>query len=96
MVKTLDIILLLCRVASIVFGLIAACYWFKASTAKVTDEDKRYDPGIELSYEDPDNKGHEIQVVATAMKQSRLNKIAAIHTALAVLFQAAASIIPSE
>ncbi len=84
------IISLLSRVAGVVFGLIAAYFWFKASTAKVTDRDSRYNPGTELSYEDPDNKGHDIRVVATAMEQSRLNKIAAIHTGLAVLFQALA------
>jgi hypothetical protein len=90
-VKALDIILLLCRVASIVFGLIAAFYWFKAGMAKVTDEDNPYDPGIELR-DNPDNKGHRLLYVATVMEHSRLNKIAAIHTMLAVLFQAVASL----
>jgi hypothetical protein len=36
---TLGIILPLCRVAGLVFGLLAAFYWFKASKAKVTDKD---------------------------------------------------------
>jgi hypothetical protein len=85
-----------CSAAGFIFGLVAAYFWFKASTAKVTDKDNGYDPGVELSYEDPDNKGNDIRVVATAMKQSKLNKIAAIYTGLAILFQAAASIISSD
>jgi hypothetical protein len=65
-------------VASIVFGLIAAYYWYKASTAKGTP--------IKATDINP--------YVATVREQSRLNKIAAIYTGLAVIFQAAASIIP--
>ena len=84
------------RVAGFIFGVVSAYYWFKASTAKVTGKDNGYDPGVELLYEDPDNKGHDIRVVATAKEQSRLNKIAAVHTGLAVLFQAAASLVPSD
>lgn len=75
-------------------GVVSAYYWFRASTAKVTDENNRYDPGMELTYEDPDEKGRSIHVVATAMEQSRLNMIAALLTGLAVLCQAIASLFP--
>ena len=76
-------------------GFVAACIWFKASTAKVTEKNEasRYDLGIELLGDDPDNKGNDIHVVATVMKQSKLNKIAAIFTALAVLVQALAGLL---
>jgi len=79
---------------AIALGLLAAFYWYKASGAKITDSTNRHNPGTELTYEDPDNEGKDIYVVATAMEQSRLNKIAAIYTALAVLFQAIAAALP--
>jgi hypothetical protein len=40
---------------------------------------------------DPEGKGRETNFLATVLDQSRLNRIAAIYTALAILFQAAAS-----
>jgi hypothetical protein len=86
-----------CHAGTVVFGFLAAIYWFKASTAKITDKDKnnpRYKPGIDLRY--TDDKGNEILVVAIAMKQSWLNMIAAILTGCAVLFQVAALLIPSD
>jgi hypothetical protein len=85
----------ICQAAAIVFGRIAAYCWYKASTAKVTDEnDKESDRGIEFRYRDKD--GNQIHVLAKADKQSKLNMVAAILSGLAVLFQAAALIIPSQ
>lgn len=49
-----------------------------------------------MTYDNPKKPEERIYVVASAMEQSRLNKIAAIFTALAVLTQAMATIIPSE
>jgi hypothetical protein len=43
--------------------------------------------------QDPKSEGHYIRVVATGLEQARLNKIAAIYTGLAVLFQAATLIL---
>jgi hypothetical protein len=48
---------------------------------------------MELVYDDPDQPGQSIYVVATAMEQSRINKIAAIHTAVALVCQALASLL---
>jgi hypothetical protein len=90
-VTTLGIILSLCRVAGLVFGLLAAYYWFRASKVKVTDEDARYDPRFDFVVNDPEDKGRDTNFLATVMEQSRLNRIAAIYTALAILLQAAAS-----
>lgn len=85
-----------CNIAGLCFGLFSAYLWFKASTAKVTNQDNPHNPGVELTYEDPKNPGEEIQVIASAMEQSRLNKIAAIFTAIALLFQAVSSALPNE
>lgn len=82
--------------AGVILGLVSAYYWYKASVAKVTDDDSGHNPGVELLYEDPDNKGQSIRVVASAMEQSRLNKIAATYTALAIFAQAVASALPTE
>jgi hypothetical protein len=62
----LRIILLLCRVASIVFGMLAVYYWFRASTVTITDADKRYDPKLDLVLNDPDHKADDINFFATA------------------------------
>jgi hypothetical protein len=83
----------LLSLGAIVFGLIASYYWFKASTAKVTEHPNRHNPGVEMTYDDK-RSGQSIHVVATAMEQSRLNKIAAVHTAISVLCQALASALP--
>jgi len=91
MVTTLDIILPLFRIAGLVLGLLAAYYWFKASKVKVTDKDTRYDPRFDFLLNDPEDKGRDTNFLATVMEQSRLNRIAAIYTALAILLQAAAS-----
>ena len=80
----------LLSLGAIVFGSIASFYWFKASTAKITEHPNRHNPGAEMIYEDK-RSGQSIHVVATAMEQSRLNKIAAVYTAIAVLCQALAS-----
>jgi len=48
------VILVLCRIAGLVFGLSAAYYWFRASKAKVTDKDTRYDPRFEFVVNDPE------------------------------------------
>ena len=81
--KTLDLILI-CHWTSIVSGLLGACIWFKASTARVTQQDDRYYVGGDMrgTY-----KGQPIWVISTAMKQSVLNKRAAIFTGVAVLSQ---------
>ena len=84
-----------CRVVSVVLALASAFYWFKASTAKVTHDDKRYDVGVDMVGHDPKNKDQPLYVAQTVVKQSTFNKIAAILTGLAVLFQVAASLIPS-
>ncbi len=91
MVTMLGIILSLCRVAGLVFGLLAAYDWFRASRAKVTDQDARYDPRFDFVVNDPEGKGRDTNFLATVLEQSRLNRIAAVYTALAILFQAAAS-----
>ena len=90
-VTTHGIILPLCRIAGLVFGLLAAYYWFKAGRVKVTDQDARYDPRFDFIVNDPEDKGRNTNFLATVLEQSRLNRIAAIYTALAILFQAAAS-----
>jgi hypothetical protein len=90
-VTTLGIVLPLCRVAGLVFGLLAAYYWFNAGKVKVTDKDTRYDPRFDFVVNDPEDKGRDTNFLATVMEQSRLNRIAAIYTGLAILFQAAAS-----
>jgi hypothetical protein len=90
-VKTLDFIII-CRVASIFFGLTAAYYWYKASTAKITTRDNNpHNPDNEAR-SNADSEGHRVLYTSTAIEQSRLNKIAAIHTAIAVVFQAAATL----
>jgi hypothetical protein len=63
----------------------------KASRVKVTDQDARYDPRFDFVVNDPEDKGRDTNFLATVLEQSRLNRIAAIYTALAILFQAAAS-----
>ena len=75
------------------FGLASAYYWYKASVAKITDDSSIHRPGVEALYEDPDEPGKQIRVFASAMEQSRLNKIAAVHTALSLLCQITASIL---
>jgi hypothetical protein len=92
-VTTLRIILLLCRGASIVFGLLAVYYWFRVGTVTVTDSDKRYDPKFDFIVNDPDHKADNINFFATAKEQCRFNRIAAIYTALAILSEAAVSVI---
>jgi hypothetical protein len=53
---TLGIVLLLCRIAGLVFGLLAAFYWFKAGKVKVTDKDTRYDPRFDFVVNNPEDK----------------------------------------
>lgn len=74
-------------------GLISAYYWYKASIAKITDDNSIHRPGVEALYDDPDAPGKKIRVFASAMEQSRLNKIAAVYTALSLLSQALASLV---
>jgi hypothetical protein len=90
-VTMLGIILPLCRIAGLIFGLLAAYYWFKASRAKVTDKDARYDSRFDFVVNDPEDKGRDTNFLATVLEQSRLNRITAIYSGLAILFQAAAS-----
>ena len=79
--------------AGILCGLVSAYFWFKASTVVVNDPSTRHNPRVELHYTDK-KTGKDVFVVATAMEQSRVNKIAAILTGLAVLFQAVAAALP--
>ena len=79
--------------AGIGFGLASAYYWYKASVAKITDDNSIHRPGVEALYDDPDEPGKQIRVFASAMEQSRLNKIAAVHTALSLLCQMTVSIL---
>ena len=79
--------------AGILCGLVSAYFWFKASTVVVSDPNSGHDPGAELQYTDK-KTGKVVFVVRTAMEQSRVNKIAAILTGLAVLFQAVAAALP--
>jgi hypothetical protein len=76
----------------LLLGVIAACIWYIASTAKVRQLDKRYYVGGEICGDDPDHSGQPIWPISTAMKQSRFNKIAAIFTAPSVFFQALAAL----
>ena len=39
---THGVILPFCRIVGVVFGLLAAYYWFKASKVKVTDQDAEH------------------------------------------------------
>jgi hypothetical protein len=79
--------------AGIACGFASAYSWFKASTAVVDDPNNVHDPGVELRYKDK-RTGKDVFVVATAMEQSRLNKIAALLTGLTVLLQAIAAVLP--
>ena len=53
--------------------------------------DYRYDPRFDFVVNDPEDKERDTNFLATVLEQSRLNRIAAIYTALAILFQAVAS-----
>ena len=79
--------------AAIACGFVSAYLWFKASTVVVSQPGSGHNPGVELQYTD-EKTGKEVFVVATAMEQSRVNKMAAVWTAFAVLFQAFATILP--
>jgi hypothetical protein len=79
--------------AAILCSLVSAFFWFKASTAVVTDPNNVHNPGVEAIYTDK-RTGKDVFVVATAMEQSRLNKIAAILTGLTLLLQAGATACP--
>lgn len=79
-------IILLCRVASIVFGILAAWYWYKASTKKVTTRDNPTPADNELRG-NADSEGHRPLYTSTAMEQSRLNAIAAIYTMIVAALQ---------
>ena len=59
----------------------------------MTDSDKRYDPNFDFIVNDPDHKADDINFFATAKEQSKFNRIAAIYTALAIVFEAAVSFI---
>jgi hypothetical protein len=85
-----------CHAVSVVLALASAIYWFRASAAKVTKDDKRYDVGIDMRGHDPKNKNQPLYVAQTVVKQSMLNKIAAILMGLAVLLDVAAKLIPSD
>ena len=71
----------------LIFGCMANA---KASDVVIMDPNSRHNPGVEQSYTDQ-NTGKAVYVNATAMEQSRLNKIAAFFTCLSVLFQAVAA-----
>ena len=68
----------LCRVASIVFGILAAWYWYKASTKKVTTKDN-VTPADNESRGNLDSEGNRHLYTSTAIAQSKLNATAAIY-----------------
>ncbi len=76
---------------AILCGFVSAYFWFKASTVIVANH-SRHDPGVEMAYTDK-KTGREVFVVATAMEQSRVNKIAAVFTGLSALFQSVAAVL---
>src|SRR5690348_2881634 len=82
--------------AGIGLGFAAAYYWFKASTVTVSMDDKRYAGTADVITDDyivdDYNKSH-VHLVGTWKEQSRLNKIAARLTALAVLCEALAGLL---
>ncbi len=81
----------LCRWIAIALSFASACYWYKASKVKVTEQDKEL--GIDFSYTDPANKDRLIWVLSTAKKQTELNAIAAKFIGWAVFFQVVALIL---
>jgi hypothetical protein len=82
----------LCRVASVAFGFIAAWYWHKASTKKVTTRDNPNPADIELCG-NADSEGHRVLYTSTPIEQSKLNATAAKYTAVTVGFQAIAILV---
>ena len=59
----------------------------------MTDSDKRYDPNFDFIVNDPGPQADDINFFATAKEQSKFNRIAAVYTALAVVFEAAVTVI---
>ena len=81
--------------ASVIFAALSAYYWYRASTAVEYAGKTKHDPGGEFITGGPEGGPRTgIAMFATAMEQSRLNKIAAVHTAVAALFQAVTNAIP--
>jgi len=80
----------LCRWAFVVLSLASACFWFIASIRKVTKPDPSI--GIESHYK---YKGRDIYINATAKEQSRLNAIAAVLLAVALVLQLIAPLLDS-
>lgn len=81
---------------AVFLGLASSYFWYKASVAKVTEQINRHNPDIELLTRDPSSPENHIFLIATAMEQSRLNKIGAVLTALAIFCQAISTTIPSS
>lgn len=79
--------------ASVGVGVIAAIFWYLASAAEVYVGDPKSDGGFILGSNHPRSKkaGKNIDVYSTMTEGARLNRIAAILTAVAVLLQALAS-----
>ena len=74
-VTMLGIVIPLCRIAGLVFGLLAAYYWFRASKAKVTDQDARYDPRFDFVVNDPEDKGCDTNFLATVLERAVLIRL---------------------
>jgi hypothetical protein len=70
---------------------IGVSYWLKAGVVQITTRDKNpHNPEHEIRG-NPDSEGHRVLHSSTAIEQTELNKSAAIYTAIAVVFQAAAT-----
>jgi hypothetical protein len=78
---------------SVAVGALAAYLWYRASDEVVCKGDKKAVGGYELGMMHPWAKkvGKPIDLVGTMAEGSRLNKLAAIATAIAVLLQAFAT-----
>ena len=78
--------------AGVLCGLTSAYFWFKASVV-VVNSPPDDDTGSGMVYTDP-KTGKDVYELATAIEQSRINKIAAIFTGLTVLLQAVGGVLP--
>jgi hypothetical protein len=74
---------------AIVAGLASAWLWYRASAVVVLKGDPRSKGGFLLGNKD----GTQVDVYSTMFEASKINKHAAIATALAVLFGALASVV---
>lgn len=78
---------------SVLMGLVSAYLWYRASVVVVCDDDTNAVPGFSLGMRHPWSikLGKSINVMGTMAEGSRLNKLAAIATAIVVALQALAT-----